>query len=227
MTAWLTRSLAEVPTGDGWLGASELAALDHLTLVKRRSEWRLGRFTAKAAAAAFLKVETGRIEVVASPGGAPVAMLDGARAELELSLSHRAGRALAVVAPPGPAVGCDIELVEPRSDAFIRQWFADGERAMVEAAAPDERPWLANLIWSAKEAATKAIGEGLRLDVVRARVTLGPGEAAPGADRWRPLCVRWGEDGATVQHGWFRREPDWVITVVGENASTAPPRRIG
>lgn len=227
MTAWLTRSLAEVPAGDEWLGASERAVLSRLRLVKRRSEWRLGRYTAKAAAAAFLEVEDGRIEVLASPGGAPVAVLDGARAELEVSLSHRAGRAVAVVAPPGPAVGCDLELVEPRSDAFVRQWFADGERALVEAAPPDERPWLANLIWSAKEAATKAIGEGLRLDVARARVTFGVGEVDAGTDGWRPLRVRWCEEGATVQHGWFRREPEWVITVVGGDSRARPPRRIG
>jgi len=227
MIAWLTRSLAEVPAGDGWLGASERAVLARLTLVKRRSDWRLGRYTAKSAAAAFLAVEDGRIEVVASPSGAPVAVLDGVRAKLELSLSHRAGRAVAVVAPPGPAVGCDIELVEPRSAAFVRQWFADGERALVEAAPPDERPWLANLIWSAKEAATKAIGEGLRLDVARARVTFGLGEAAPGTDGWRPLRVLWGDDVATVQHGWFRREPEWVITVVGGDSGNPPPRRIG
>jgi len=134
--------------------------------------------------------------------------------------------AVAVVAPPGPAVGCDIELIEPRSDAFVRQWFADPERALVEAVAPDERPWLANLIWSAKEAATKAIGEGLRLDVARARVTLGLGEAAPVTDGWRPLRVQWGENGETVQNGWFRREPEWVITVVGGGSGTLPPRRI-
>ena len=227
MTAWLTRSLAEVPAGDGWLGASERATLERLTLAKRRSDWRLGRYTAKAAAAAFLGVEDRRIEVVASPGGAPVAVLDGARTEVELSLSHRAGRAVAVVAPPGPAVGCDIELVEPRSAAFVRQWFADGERALVEAAPPDQRPWLANLIWSAKEAATKAIGEGLRLDVARARVTFGLGEAAPGTDAWRRLRVLWGDDAAAVQHGWFRREPGWVITVVGGDSCNPPPRRIG
>ncbi len=226
MTGWLTCSLAEVPAEDGWLGPSERAVLARLTLLRRRTEWRLGRYTAKAAAAAFLEVEDGRIEVVASPGGAPVAVLDGTRARLELSLSHRAGRAVAVVAPPGPALGCDLELVEPRSTAFVRQWFADGERALVEAAPPDERPWLANLIWSAKEAATKAIGEGLRLDVARARVTFGLGAAASDADGWRALRVQWGDDAATVQHGWFLREPGWVITVVGGDSAAPPPRRI-
>lgn len=227
MTGWLTRSQPEVHAGDGWLGASERAAVARLTLVKRRSDWRLGRYTAKAAAAAFLAVEDGRIEIIASTAGAPVAVLDGARAQHELSLSHRAGRAVAVVAPPGPAVGCDIELVEPRSAAFVRQWFVDAERALVESAPPGERPWLANLIWSAKEAATKAIGEGLRLDVARARVTFGLGEASPGTDGWRPLGVRWGDDGATVQHGWFRREPEWVIAVVGGGSGSPPPRRLG
>ena len=54
----------------------------------------------------------------------------------------------------------------------------------------DERAWLANLIWSAKEAAAKARGEGLRLDVRHAEVVLGA--SAADAAGWRPLHVDWG-----------------------------------
>jgi 4'-phosphopantetheinyl transferase len=135
---------------------------------KRRSDWRLGRYAAKSAVGAFLAVDPTAVEVVAEPGGAPVAWLGGVRAELELSLSHRAGRALAVTAPPGKPVGCDLELVEPRSVAFIEQWLAPAESALVRAAPEPDRTWLANLIWSAKEASTKARGQGLRLDIARA-----------------------------------------------------------
>jgi hypothetical protein len=54
MTApgWLTSSLAEVPDGDHWLGARERRALGALTMPKRIADWRLGRWTVKAAASA-------------------------------------------------------------------------------------------------------------------------------------------------------------------------------
>ncbi|MGZ4288667.1 MAG: 4'-phosphopantetheinyl transferase family protein [Solirubrobacteraceae bacterium] len=223
MTRWLTRTLAEVPAGEQWLGPSERAALSRLRIEKRRADWRLGRYAAKAAVGAFLGVQPGRIEVVTVRGGAPIAQLDGVRAKVELSLSHRAGRALAALASPGTPVGCDLELVEPRSAAFVEQWLAPAERALVRCARTGEQAWLANLIWSAKEAAAKARGEGLRLDVRCAEVTLG--EPAGGAGAWRPLRVDWGEGLSQRAHGWFRREPGWVMTVVGGDAGS-PPRML-
>ena len=89
-----------------------------LRIEKRRADWRLGRYTAKSAVGALLGVDPGRVEIVAAPGGAPVAYLDGVRADVELSLSHRAGRALAVIASRGAALGCDLELIEARSDGL-------------------------------------------------------------------------------------------------------------
>jgi 4'-phosphopantetheinyl transferase len=224
MTWWLTRSLADVPPGDGWLGVAERTALSRLRIEKRRSDWRLGRCAAKAATAAFLGVDPGRVEIIAAPSGAPVAQLDGARAEVELSLSHRAGRALAVIAPLGAAVGCDLELVEPRSDAFLDQWLAPSEQALVARAPARERPLVANLIWSAKEAAAKARGEGLRLAVRDAEVSFS--EAAHGFADWCSLHVDWGDAQPASDDGWFRREPGWVITVVG-GLDGVPPQALG
>jgi 4'-phosphopantetheinyl transferase len=230
MTWWLTRSLADVPLGDAWLGPAEHAALARLRIDKRRSDWRLGRRAAKAAAAAFLGVEERRVEIVAAPSGAPVAQLDGARAPVELSLSHRAGRALAVIASPGPPVGCDLELVEPRSDAFLEQWLAPSEQALVARAPAHQRPLVANLIWSAKEAAAKARGEGLRLAVRDAEVSfsqpIGGAGRGGGADTWRPLRVDWGDAHVPSDAGWSLREPGWVITVVG-GVDGGPPQALG
>jgi 4'-phosphopantetheinyl transferase len=220
LTSWLTCSLAEVPSGEAWLGRSERAALARLRIEKRRADWRLGRHTAKAAVGAFLSVEPGRIEIVPAPGGAPCARLDGVRAEVELSLSHRAGCGLAVVASPGVPVGCDLELIEARSAAFVEQWLAPAERELVRRARATERAWLTNLIWSAKEAAAKARGEGLRLDVRHAEVSIG--EPAGGAGGWRPLNVDWGEGPSQRDDGWFRREAEWVMTVAGGDPGTPP-----
>ncbi|MGA9857389.1 MAG: 4'-phosphopantetheinyl transferase superfamily protein [Solirubrobacteraceae bacterium] len=212
MLWWLTRSLADVPDGDAWLGASERAALSLLGIEKRRLDWTLGRYTAKVALCGWLGVDPWRVEVLAAPSGAPIAHLDGRRLDIAVSISHRAGRALAVVAAPAIAVGCDLELIEPRSAAFVREWLAPAEQTRVNDAPSDEQPGLANLFWSAKEAATKARGEGLRLEVRHAQVMLG--EPDPGAEEWHPLHVDWGPE-SERDHGWYRTDASWVMTVIG------------
>jgi 4'-phosphopantetheinyl transferase len=204
---WLTRSRADVPAGDAWLGARERAALAGLAVPHRRDDWRLGRWTAKAYVATWLGVDPARVEVLAAADGAPEAWLDGAPAGVSLSLSHRAGRALAAVCAPPLAVGCDIELIEPRSDAFVREWLAPEEQALVAAADADGRPRLANLAWAAKEAAAKVRREGLRADVRHAVTELGDAGAVDG---WQPLRVVW--DGADFP-GWWRADDRWVMVL--------------
>ena len=218
---WLTRSLADVPDADGWLSARERAALADLVAQRRRADWRLGRWAAKAAPRARGGAALREVEVVASASGAPEAWLAGAPVPGALSLSHRNGRAFAVVADPGLALGCDLEAVEPRSGAFERTWLTPEERAGVAAAGEPGRARLANLIWAAKESAAKARREGLRLDVGHAAVELDWNPSADG--EWRPLTVRWDGEHATA-HGWWREEAGWLFTVVSEPASPAPVR---
>jgi 4'-phosphopantetheinyl transferase len=217
---WLTRSQADVPPDDDWLGADERAVLATLHVAKRRADWRLGRWTAKAALGAWLGVEPARLQVLAAADGAPEAWLDGAPAAVSLSLSHRAGRALAVVAAPPVAVGCDLELVEPRSEAFVRDWLAPSEQARIAAAPPADRARLANLAWTAKEAAAKVRREGLRLDVRSAVTELGE---APGVDGWRRWSVCW-DDGAAATAGWWFADAGWVMALAA--APAAAPRRL-
>ena len=218
---WLTASAADVPAGDGWLGPNERRVLAGLRIEKRRADWRLGRWAAKHALAAASGAEPRRIEVLAAAGGAPQAWLDGARLEVSLSISHRAGRALAVVAAAPATVGCDLELVEPRSGAFVREWLAPCEQALLASRDGLEHARLANLLWTAKEAAAKVRREGLRLDVRHARVVLDTGSAAAG-DGWRALQVVWPDADPTA--GWWREEPGWVIAVAGEPAPELPRR---
>ncbi|MGZ4201615.1 MAG: 4'-phosphopantetheinyl transferase family protein [Thermoleophilaceae bacterium] len=213
--SWLTRSSAEVPAGDDWLGPREREVLARLRIEKRRNDWRLGRHTAKAAVAAWLDVPAARVEIVAADDGAPEAFVDGRRAPVSISLSHRADRAMAVVGDASSAVGCDLELIEPRSEAFVREWLAPPEQAAVLAVEGDERARVANLIWTAKEAAAKVRRGGLRLNVRHAVVTLGDG---PG--EWRQLTVDWGEDGVTP--GWWRADGGWAVAIASEPGSRPP-----
>jgi 4'-phosphopantetheinyl transferase len=218
MPGWLIRSLADVPAGDAWLTARERRTAGGLRVRRRRGDWRLGRFTAKAAVGAWLSVAPERVEILPAPDGAPEAWVDGERAPVSVSLSHRAGRALAVVAQAPDVVGCDLERVEPRSGAFVREWLAPAEHGLLAAHAEADRARLANLVWTAKEAAAKVRREGLRLDVRRAIVAPAGAGASDGA--WRALRVEWGDGGAPIG-GWWRARDGWVMTIAGD---PAPPR---
>jgi 4'-phosphopantetheinyl transferase len=221
---WLTRDLDDVPLDDSWLGDRERLVLAGLRLAKRRRDWRLGRWTAKTAVAALLDVPLGEIEVFAAFDGAPEVRIDGAPAPVSLSISHRAGRALAAVWSRG-AIGCDLELIEPRSDAFVSEWLAPREQALVAAAAADDRARLVNLLWTAKEAASKVHREGLRLDFRDATADVGQG--CGDAAKWQPLTVSWAHHSRCAQSttaGWWRHEPGWVIAVAAEPAPGSPHR---
>jgi 4'-phosphopantetheinyl transferase len=207
---WHKSSLADVPSGDAWLSAREQTVLAGLRIAKRRDDWRLGRWTAKRAVAAWLGVFADRVEILAAHDGAPEAYVDGAQAAVSVSLSHRAGHAIAVVADTPAVVGCDLELIEPRSDAFVREWLTDGEDATLT-------PLTANLLWTAKEAAAKVRREGLRLDVRHAAVE----PDARGAG-WRPLSVVWADGTRTL--GWWRDASGFVMTIAGAPAPARPRR---
>jgi len=212
---WLTRFAADVAPGDGWLSARERAVQAGLRVEKRRADWRLGRWTAKHAVALWFGVAPERVEVLAAADGAPEAWLDGMPAPASLSLSHRGGLALAAVTAAPHRIGCDLELVEPRSGPFLREWMTPAEQEALGRMGPRERDAAANLYWTAKEAAAKVRREGLRLDVRRARVELG---ATGGA--WAPLVVVWDDGPATG--GWWRAADGWTMTIAGSPAPAVP-----
>jgi 4'-phosphopantetheinyl transferase len=236
---WLEQTEADVPRDLDWLSASEAARLNGMRFAKRRADWRLGRWTAKRALAVYLNVPVrsqalADIELRPAPSGAPEVFFANKPAAVSVSLSHRAGSALCAVALCGAALGCDLEIIEPRSDAFVADYFTPEEQALVtEALAPD-RPRLLALLWSAKESALKALRVGLRVDarcVIVSPVDVGcPAEggygraedpalamqASDGVNSWRPLHVRCTDD--QLFHGWWHNTGHLLRTIV-----TAPP----
>uniref|UniRef100_UPI003F9632FA 4'-phosphopantetheinyl transferase superfamily protein n=1 Tax=Mycobacterium sp. TaxID=1785 RepID=UPI003F9632FA len=127
-----------------------------------------------------------------------------------------------VTSPTGPlAVGCDLELVEPRTPGFVRDFFTAAEQRWIASrAAGDERDMGANLVWSAKESALKVLRTGLRRDTRTVEVTV----AAPRADGWGELTVRASE--GTAFPGWWRREGRFLLTVATE-VRIPPPLALG
>jgi len=220
---WLARGMREVPEADDWLSPAEVARLSTLRFAKRRSELRLARWTAKHLIARTLALGTDRealalIEIRPAPTGAPRAFHAGAPAALAVSMTDRADWAVCAAGPAGLALGCDLELVEPRTDAFVRDWFTARERDVVFGAEPGEaRHVLANLIWSAKESALKVLQTGLRRDTRSVEVELG---GSAGTAGWAGLRVRVQE--GTVFPGWWRRYGDFLLTCVAD-AGHRPP----
>ena len=217
MIGYLVRRLADVPAGDHWLTPAERRWFSDRRSAKRVADWRLGRWTAKAAIAAWLehrdRPPAVGLEVLAAEDGAPEAFADGRPLALVLSLSHSHGRALAAVADAGTVLGCDLERIEPRSRAFVDSYFTTAERAAVAAAGPHGRDLIATLVWSGKESALKALRQGLRTDTRSLEVTV----AAPASDGWDELRIAPVDGGAPLAGRW-RRLAGFVLTIAGRPA---------
>lgn len=228
---YLIETAAAVPPDDAWLTAAERRTLETLRVAKRRADWRLGRRALKRAVALALDrpelaAALGRIEVRTAASGAPTVYVDDRAAPCAVSLSHAGGAAFCVVAPPRTSIGCDLERIEPRDEAFVTTFFAASERRLVAATTGAARDRLVTLCWSAKESAAKAVEEGLRLDVRDLVVDVDPasltGDTAGGSP-WSPLGVRMS---AQRFSGWWCCAPAGLLVVVGI-PDLAPPRPLG
>lgn len=212
----LLASARELPPGEAWLRSRERAALVRLRAPRRRRDFRLGRFVAKRALA-LLEGREGieaalRFEVRPAPGGVPTAFRDGARLDVALSIAHSDGWAAAGVQRGRGPLGCDLERVEGRSPAFVEDYFTSREQEFVAAVGERDRALRATLVWSAKEAVMKALGEGLRLppSAVEALPTLSPGSPAG----WRTFSVSLASGPAGLR-GFWRDTGGFVLTVAG------------
>jgi 4'-phosphopantetheinyl transferase len=221
---WLSQGMADVPADDAWLSPREAAWVARMRFPKRRGEFRLGRWTAKRALALYLKRDgsvgaLASIEIDRAPDGAPAPLVDGRPAEAYVTMTDRADQAVCLVGPPGTALGCDLELVEPRSDAFVADFLTPAEQRLVAAAGcGDARDLLANLVWCGKESALKVLRTGLRRDTRSVEVSF-PG--GPEVGGWAPMSVRATE--GTVFPGWWQRFGAFVLTVAA-TGGFAPPR---
>lgn len=132
---------------------------------RRKEDWLAGRVAAKDAVRRFLW-ERGagplwpiEVEIPAADDGAPEVRAPGGH-DLRVSISHKEGRALAMVAE-GVDPGVDLETVEPRPPELDRAAFSERERGWLSERPEAERDaWRARL-WAAKEAAAKRRRTGL------------------------------------------------------------------
>ncbi len=217
---YLVGQRQQLPSDIDWLTPGEQARLEAFRFEKRRSDWLLGRWTAKQALLGMAGLSVGdirRFEIDSAPNGAPLPMMDGRPCEARLSLSHSHGHALCVVADGTRALGCDIELVETRGAGFIETWFTASEREQVERADPGFRDTLVTLIWSAKESTLKAMRTGLNADTRSVSVMIDRPRDTSNWQNARTVL----DDGGEFACLWRVAGP-FVLTIVTSGALEAP-----
>ncbi len=219
---WHSAGMREVPREPTWHDPALAARLASMRFTKRRDEAELGRWTAKQALARARGIDPSdpaslrRIVVRNAPDGAPEAFIDDLPAGMRIAMTDRADWAVCAVVAGGGDIGCDMELVEPRSDAFVRDYFTSAEQRLV-AAAPSHA-LAANLVWSAKESALKVLRTGLRRDTRSVEVTV---EIDESEGRWRPLHVIDRPAGERFPGYWIRHG-EFLLTVAGRTSRPAP-----
>ena len=220
---WLEQTLIDVPESDEWLSAAELDRFKDLRFVKRRSDWRLGRWTAKRAIASVLEMpecpkSLAAIRIETRLDGSPIAIIHDHCDQVTISISHSGGSAVCAVAKNAAQLGCDLELIERRGEAFLRDYFTDEEQASVARSPIESNACWVTLLWSAKESALKALGLGLRVDTRYVSVALE--QDAGTCIKWRALHVRC-RTGRMLE-GWWRLTGHYVQTIVCSPRSSAP-----
>lgn len=243
---WLEQGEADERAGDDWLSEREAAHLNSLRFAKRRTDWKLGRWTAKLAVAAYLDLSQepqalSNIELRAAPTGVPEVFIANRPAEVTISLSHRASTAVCAIARAGIALGCDLEIIEPRSDGFVADYFTTEEQGLIMRCGAADRSRILAILWSGKESALKALHTGLRDDT--RNVSVSPVDPATGGDQdrdtliqkssqslgpsiatnWRPLIVTHAR--GQLFHGWWQQMGSLVRTLVAA-PPPAPPIRL-
>ncbi len=217
---YLTQAWHEVPAELDWLTPGEQARLDGFRFDKRRRDWLLGRWTAKIAMLGITDLsyrDIGRIEIASATDGAPQPMLDGEPCMAHLSLSHSNDRAFVTVSRGTAALGCDIELVEPRSPVFVETYFTASEAERVARVDPRYRDLLVTMIWSAKESTLKALRTGLQADTRGVEVIDDSDCSGTGWKAARTIAANAGEFSCL-----WRRDGRFILSVVADGPVETP-----
>jgi len=134
---------------------------------KQQIAWLSSRIAAKDAARYFLwdhgagPIFPIEVELGAEESGRPTVTAPGGE-DLSISLSHKEGAAVAIVAR-GREVGIDLERVVERDAGFESLTFTERELSLLtEVSAEGSRAEWITRFWTAKEAAAKAAGTGLQ-----------------------------------------------------------------
>lgn len=218
-------ALARGLSPEGLLTDKETAVFTNLNVEKRRKDWLLGRWTAKKLlqqvhfqmSAEWLPFKS--FEILAGKDGAPRVTLAPTNQAPDLhysiSISHSNHTALcAVIAGENFPIGADLEWIESRPLTFAENYFTENEQKFLQQIPPEQNDFWVTAIWSAKEAAFKAVREGLRLDTRQIECRFEDDRQA--AAEWIPFSMTWGQDVADRYpqlQGWLKTKADYLLTL--------------
>lgn len=212
------------------LSAEETAVFNDLKILKRRQDWLLGRWTTKQLLQEVIRQELDQtvpfsgMSILASEDGAPHVYFDSQFADyngkftISISHSHNTAFCAAVKKPDWP-MGADMEWIESRSPRFAVDYFTDNEQAFLASVPFKLVDMQVTALWSAKEAALKAVRQGLRFDTRNVECRFEVVKNTP--QEWAPFDIRWNQQTADMSlprlSGWWMAADDYVLTLaVGE-----------
>ena len=170
------------------LTEAEAAQIGARGTAQRQADRQLGRVAAKRALSLLTGHAPSTFEILNEQSGRPVVRGDDGP---KVSISHRAGEAVAVATSSGHP-GIDLEIVQERPASFAQTWFRPEERAWSQGV-----PRRESQIWAIKEAVLKSLGTGMALSPVDIEVLEVCGDTAQvvlwGDARMRHLAMGGGE----------------------------------
>lgn len=144
-----------------WLAPEEEALLTERLAPARRQSLLAGRWAAKNALGLLAPGIAARdIHILPGLFEQPVATLTG-RANLQVTLAHAGGAALAVAHPESCPMGVDLERAAPEHLGALSEQTTARERERAHAALAFDEPQRLLLLWCLKEALSKALRCGL------------------------------------------------------------------
>ncbi len=230
MIHWLTQTHTELPTPTqafekGWyLTEEEEQRFSSLHTEKRRHDWLLGRWTAKRLLQTVIWEKNGTslpldlITITNNEDGVPEYRLPVQDQNFSISISHSHGRAFAAaIERPNAPIGADLERIAARPEGFTEAYFTPEEQtAVLQCTSKALQNTITTAIWSAKEAALKALHLGLSVDTLAVNCLIEPIVQSP--QDWVPFVVVC-DNGRLPQPapsltGWWCVEDEFVLTVV-------------
>lgn len=231
MIDWLIQTTAAHPNlGQGipprnLLSDQEAAVFDNLKIAKRKKDWLLGRWTCKQLLQQVIYQESGEwlpfeaFSILAGDNGAPAVHFDPPFEDwpnrFSISISHSNGTAFcAAVSQENWPLGADLERIESRCPGFAENYFTESELELLSHMPGALKDLQITALWSAKEAAFKAVREGLRLDTRQVECRF----AAIDINHhdWVPFSIDWCGNAVgqfPALQGWWKTAGEYVLTL--------------
>jgi len=196
-----------LPEPAAFLSPAEIKKYNSFKIPKRKTDWLGGRYAAKTLlASALSRKDLVNIEISYDNYGRPLA------AGQTISISHSGGLALAALKPGGGNfLGADIEFIEDRCAAWYADYFHPEELPPQGGGKPEHDCGTATRLWALKESLLKALGLGLRADLLAIKIGKKIEFSGLALQRYREL----GSPGFSVEtRAW--PEGFWTAVAVGK-----------